>query len=243
MNVKPWLFRHNCSEPTCVESYVSIHWVYCHWYIIDAFREVNNQPVCAGLGCPTLDCDHTSVSLSRGHRRIWSIIKYCHVTARTNTQSHFLLSYPCLSIWFPSLHRKQGSASQAPPSPGIKSEKRCIPSCLRRKRSIKRVSWATETPLNHQQIPVTQFLTWDIITPPPMETDHPEYSNMDSWKMMCAILGACEDRLTRSNSQTIIALESLSRYVFTTVDLWTLVFLCISAVVLKSTVTTSLFPP
>lgn len=37
--------------------------------------------------------------------------------------------------------RKQGSASPAPASPGAKSEKKCVPSCLRRKRSIKRVSW------------------------------------------------------------------------------------------------------
>ncbi|XP_076742926.1 uncharacterized protein LOC143419558 [Maylandia zebra] len=36
--------------------------------------------------------------------------------------------------------RKQGSASPAPASPGAKSEKKCVPSCLRRKRSIKRVS-------------------------------------------------------------------------------------------------------
>ncbi|KAL7402898.1 hypothetical protein ABVT39_021386 [Epinephelus coioides] len=35
--------------------------------------------------------------------------------------------------------RKQGSAAPAPASPGNKSEKKCIPSCLRHKRSIKRV--------------------------------------------------------------------------------------------------------
>ncbi|KAM7413977.1 hypothetical protein PAMA_019003 [Pampus argenteus] len=34
--------------------------------------------------------------------------------------------------------RKQGSASPAPASPGTKSEKKCIPSCLRHKRGIKR---------------------------------------------------------------------------------------------------------
>ncbi|MED6261119.1 hypothetical protein ATANTOWER_001072 [Ataeniobius toweri] len=36
--------------------------------------------------------------------------------------------------------RKQGSSSPAPASPGIKSEKKCVPCCLRRKRSLKRVS-------------------------------------------------------------------------------------------------------
>ncbi|KAA8592028.1 hypothetical protein FQN60_017402 [Etheostoma spectabile] len=36
--------------------------------------------------------------------------------------------------------RKQGSAAPAPASPGTKSEKKCAPSCLRQKRSIKRVS-------------------------------------------------------------------------------------------------------
>ncbi|KAM3609992.1 uncharacterized protein V6R79_023543 [Siganus canaliculatus] len=36
--------------------------------------------------------------------------------------------------------RKQGSAAPAPASPGTKSEKRCIPSCLRHKRSLKRFS-------------------------------------------------------------------------------------------------------
>ncbi|KAK2841862.1 hypothetical protein Q5P01_012062 [Channa striata] len=35
--------------------------------------------------------------------------------------------------------RKQGSASPTPASPSTKSEKKCIPSCLRHKRSIKRV--------------------------------------------------------------------------------------------------------
>ncbi|CAK6973236.1 uncharacterized protein LOC122875182 [Scomber scombrus] len=34
--------------------------------------------------------------------------------------------------------RKQGSAAPAPASPGTKSEKRCMPSCLRLKRCIKR---------------------------------------------------------------------------------------------------------
>lgn len=41
-----------------------------------------------------------------------------------------------------SVHRKQGSAvSPTPASPGTKAEKRCIPSCLRHKRCIKRVGW------------------------------------------------------------------------------------------------------
>ncbi|KAM9375745.1 uncharacterized protein KZ484_008277 [Pholidichthys leucotaenia] len=34
--------------------------------------------------------------------------------------------------------RKQGSSSLAPASPGTKSEKKCVLSCLRRKRSVKR---------------------------------------------------------------------------------------------------------
>eukprot|EP00064_Thunnus_orientalis_P011598 superscaffoldBa00001688_g11629 len=34
--------------------------------------------------------------------------------------------------------RKQGSAAPAPVSPGTKSEKKCVPSCVRHKRSIKR---------------------------------------------------------------------------------------------------------
>ncbi|KAF1387178.1 hypothetical protein PFLUV_G00102650 [Perca fluviatilis] len=36
--------------------------------------------------------------------------------------------------------RKQGSTAPAPASPVTKSEKKCAPSCLRHKRSIKRVS-------------------------------------------------------------------------------------------------------
>ncbi|GAA6227733.1 uncharacterized protein LOC122875182 [Lates japonicus] len=35
--------------------------------------------------------------------------------------------------------RKQGSSSPTPASPSTKSEKKCIPSCLRHKRSLKRV--------------------------------------------------------------------------------------------------------
>ncbi|XP_077938587.1 uncharacterized protein LOC144383705 [Gasterosteus aculeatus] len=35
--------------------------------------------------------------------------------------------------------RKQGPAAPAPASPATKSEKKCVPSCLRSKRSIKRV--------------------------------------------------------------------------------------------------------
>ncbi|KAK9517164.1 hypothetical protein VZT92_025052 [Zoarces viviparus] len=35
--------------------------------------------------------------------------------------------------------RKQGSAAPAPASPATKSEKKCAPSCLRHKRSFKRV--------------------------------------------------------------------------------------------------------
>uniref|UniRef100_A0AAV2KYY5 Uncharacterized protein n=1 Tax=Knipowitschia caucasica TaxID=637954 RepID=A0AAV2KYY5_KNICA len=35
--------------------------------------------------------------------------------------------------------RKQNCTLQAPASPGFKCDKRCVPSCLRYKRSIKRV--------------------------------------------------------------------------------------------------------
>ncbi|KAF3689181.1 hypothetical protein EXN66_Car004853 [Channa argus] len=35
--------------------------------------------------------------------------------------------------------RKQGSASPTPASPSTKSEKKCLPNCIRNKRSIKRV--------------------------------------------------------------------------------------------------------
>lgn len=81
------------------------------------------------------------------------IIKSSCVISRTDTQSHFLLSFLCLCVWFLSLHRKQGSASPAPASPATKAEKKCILSCLRHKRSIKRVGWPRDPgrPKNNPQ--------------------------------------------------------------------------------------------
>lgn len=139
-------------------------------------HEGNNHSVCAGLGCPRLDSDHISDSTRRGHRSRLLIIKCSRVTTRTNnhtSSSHFSVSGFSLCV-----HRKQGSAAPAPASPGAKSEKKCVPSCLRRKRGIKRVSWPV-TPgwLQTNLLPrrnlftITFTVTWEIInfSPPPMK--------------------------------------------------------------------------
>lgn len=106
-----------------------------------------------------LQFDHSSGSVSRGYRSLQLIIKYSRVTARTNTQSHLLISFLHHCVWLLSLDRKQGSASPVPVSPGTKTEKKCTPCCLRHKRSIKRVGWPRslanrKQPSNLQQKPV-----------------------------------------------------------------------------------------
>lgn len=122
-------------------SYVSIP--HTHYYTAGVCREDNNRPVCACVGRPT-----PVAALVPGHGSLCLIMKRSHVAARANIQSHFLLSFLSLCVWFPSLslsaHRKQGSAaSPTPASPGTKAEKKCIPSCLRHKRCIKRAGWPT----------------------------------------------------------------------------------------------------
>lgn len=143
-----------------------------YWY----FHRGKKQSVHSGLCCSRLDCDHTSCYISRGLRSLKLIIKHLNVTARTNTRSNFLLSFLCLCVRFLSLYRKQGSAAPTPVSPSSKSEKRCIPSCLRHKRSKKRVGWPRnpgqpQQPCNPQQKPVchpvtTLTVTREIIDPP-----------------------------------------------------------------------------
>lgn len=133
--------------------------------------ENNNNPVCAGHGRPT-----TLVISS--HRSLLLIIKYSRVTARTNTQPHFLLSFLFFCLWFLS-HRKQVSAAPAPALPGTKSEKKCIPNGLRHKRSIKRVGWHYETwqAANYPSSLNSQSNMGDH--PPSNGKVLPDYSNLD----------------------------------------------------------------
>lgn len=77
------------------------------------------------------------------HWSLLLIIKswHPHVSGRANT--HFPLSFLCFRVWplSLSLHRRQGSGCPPPASPSNKSERKCVPSCVRYKRSIKRAGW------------------------------------------------------------------------------------------------------
>lgn len=47
-----------------------------------------------------LQCDHSNASINTGHRSLESIINHRGVSGRTNAQSHFLVSFLHLCVWF-----------------------------------------------------------------------------------------------------------------------------------------------
>lgn len=128
-----------------------------------------------------------------------------------------LMSRPlCLVSLSLSPNRKQGSTAPAPASPGTKSEKRCIPSCLRHKRCIKRAGWPTSPgpwppgldPLTLTPYPIyhpvtTLTVTRGILIWSPCDgTVHSDYSTLDSstcdwgcWRKMFAWLVVRQKRM------------------------------------------------